>query len=198
MFSYNLLIVFLILLGIAWNLLLAVIPCLLAYEIPVWLKGRRWGGLGHKDRFVLTAAFLLWLFFFPNTAYLFTVVRYLVNYCTDYNIHWVCTEEIWKAPVVFLYACSGLPAFTYSLRKMTLITRNWLPVAIIPITALGILFGLWERANTWDIVAHPLLLLQKTAAYFLEPIALFNWLAFTAVLIVIYYGTLYLWSKRQK
>ncbi len=197
MFSPDFIIIALMPLGVAWNLVLLAIPCLLAHEIPLWLKGRRWGALTRSDRLHFLAAFLLWLFFFPNTAYMFTLVRHLVAQCSDYNIHNVCREETWQAPVFFLYALTGLPAFVYSLAKMSRVIGRALPLVIIPFTAVGILFGLWDRLNTWDIVAHPLLVLQRTIEYFAQPIGFLNWLVYTAVLFILYYSALYLWNQKR-
>ncbi len=191
-------------LGIGWNLLLAIIPCILVYELSHWVRGRTWQKSAPSARITFIAAFLFWFFFFPNTAYLFTLVRHLVDHCTDYNIHRVCFEEAWKVPLFLFYALMGLPTFVYSLRMMQRVFSQWfgsgrfLPFFIIPLTALGILFGLFERFNTWDIVTHPLTLVEKTLSYLTQPWSLLDFFVYIFVLSAIYYGTLYLWKARTK
>lgn len=189
-------------LGIGWNLLLAILPCILVYELSIWVRGRTWRQSAPSARFTFLAAFLFWLFFFPNTAYLFTLVRHLVDHCTDYNVHRVCFHEAWQVPVLFLYALMGLPTFVYSLRMMQRIFAQWfgsgwfLPVVIIPLTSLGILLGLFERLNTWDVVTRPFILIEKTWSYLTDPWSLLNFFVYVFVLGAIYYGTLYFWNSK--
>jgi len=182
---------------IVWDIFLAVVPCLTAYYLALSVKIRKWNDfkIGEKVSFVLI--FLFWLFMFPNTAYLFTMVRHLVNYCLYYDLNRVCSEgTTWMVILFFTYASIGIPTFYYALNKMSGVFKKLLnpmsaallPIIVIPLTAIGVMFGLFERFNSWDILTNPLSLIVKGIGYFTDINLFFNFLIFTISLYLIYYG----------
>lgn len=190
------------LIAIVWNVFLALIPCIVVYYMAKSIGKKKWNKLGkQKTAFVLL--FLFWLFFFPNTAYLFSIVRHLVNYCDDFDKYRVCAVGTWKVLFFFTYAAIGIPTFYYALKKMEDLFKtafnkasgNILPLIVIPLTTIGVMFGLLERYNTWDIIFRPTSLLKTVATYFTEIHPLTDFLVITALLYFIYYLTRYLLSR---
>lgn len=176
---------------VIWNIFLALLPCWAVYFLEQYKPLR-------KKRLVFALIFVFWLAMLPNTAYLFTMVRHLVNYCQNYDFYHVCRTGSWEVLFFFVYALVGVPTFYYSLSKMTaLIRRKWLPIPIIPVTAVGILFGLYERYNSWDLLVRPLEVIRTTASYFTTPFMLLDFLAFTGALFLIYYVTDFFWNLKK-
>jgi len=179
-----------------WNILLAVTPCWIAYYVALGVKNRKWKKL-KTERGALVLLFLLWLFFFPNTAYLFLTVRHLVNYCTVFDLYRVCQSSSWIPMVFFVYALVGLPTFYYALNKMKEVfervfnedVANTLPVVVIPFTAIGMMLGLYGRFNTWDILRNPVALLEELFGYFQDPSRFADFAIFTLSLYLVYYMT---------
>jgi len=176
---------------IFWNIFLALVPCWIAYFMSKANKIKRLG-------LPFIVLFLLWLFMLPNTAYLFFMVRHVVDYCTDLNAYRVCyTGGSWIPLFFFTYALIGLPTFYYAIKKMTnLVSKTYckmckkaFPIVIIPITSIGLMFGLYERFNSWDLLTRPWEILHVTTSYFQSPIMLTDFIIFTILLYVIYYVT---------
>lgn len=185
-------------LQIIWNLFLALIPCFVAYYTADSLKKKKWKQLDDIEKIGFFLIFLFWLFLFPNTAYLFSIPRHLVDYCSSYNKYRVCldTGRTWMVFFFFLYSLLGVPAFYYGLKKMSQIFKSLingtasvvLQVIVIPLTSIGVMFGLFERYNSWDVLLNPINLLKALIIYFSDANLLFTFLFFTAVLFAVYYG----------
>jgi uncharacterized membrane protein len=184
-------------LGIFWNLFLVLIPCLTVYGMTVAARGRQWKAFGWAEKAAFAALFLYWLFWFPNTAYQFMVPRHLTDYCAHFDKNRVCDTGSWLVAFFFIYAAAGLPAFYYALNRMgRLLDRLFqaklskgLILTTIPLTTLGVMLGLFERANSWDILLNPLSLVQQTLNQLQEPDKLLFFGVFTASLYLLYYGT---------
>ncbi|MBU0728065.1 DUF1361 domain-containing protein [Patescibacteria group bacterium] len=181
---------------VPWNIFLALIPCIVAYYMTKGVGKRGWEKLGNqKIAFVLL--FLFWLFFFPNTAYLFMIVRHLVNYCDDFDKYRVCLDGSWKVMFFFVYAAIGIPTFYYALNKMEKLFRSMcgkayataLPIFVIPITTIAVMFGLYSRYNSWDVLFRPTELLKTVTTYFTEIHLLTDFIVITVILYLIYYVT---------
>ncbi|PIZ72338.1 hypothetical protein COY07_03405 [Candidatus Peregrinibacteria bacterium CG_4_10_14_0_2_um_filter_43_11] len=186
------------LLGILWNLILVFVAYFLTQKIAEWLKKRSWKKLSSLDRFVFSVAFLMWFFWFPNIAYLFTENRHLLGQCEDYDYLHVCPSEAWMLIVFFAYSLIGVPVFIYVLQKMTGILKQLFnknlrhfPLVMIPLTALGMLIGLIDRLNTWDIIHHPFSVIQTGLSYFSDANRFLNFIVFTGALYLIYYGAIF-------
>lgn len=193
---------------IFWNLFLAVIPCAVVYFASVPLKKQKWEKIKAGEKIALILFFLFWLFMFPNTAYLFAIPRHIVNYCSEINAYRVCVDnaKTWMVFFFFSYALLGVPTFYYALKKMQDIFRDLfsikasksLPVFVIPLTAVGVMFGLFQRFNSWDILFNPAILIQTAVSYFTDLNLFFTFIFFTVILFLIYYGTGYFINKIVK
>lgn len=180
---------------VPWNVFLALIPCFLAWKMGGMFKSK-WSALDLKDRLGFILIFLFWLFFLPNTVYLITMVRHLLDHCSDYDpLIRVCREEAWMEAFFFLYALIGVPTFIYALKKMSnlvgrlfnRLTATFFPIILIPITTLGLFFGLFDRLNSWDVVAHPIAIIRIGLGYFADFRLVWNFMFYTATLYLIYY-----------
>jgi len=184
---------------IPWNIFLALVPCFIAYYLKKAVGIKKWEDLG-RQRLVFAMIFLIWLFMLPNTAYLFMIPRHLVDYCGDYDKYRACLDGSWKVIFFFTYAAIGLPTFYYGLRKMEKLFKSmcgkiyaiFLPIIVIPLTTIAVMFGLYERYNSWDVVLNPKELLSTAASYFTNIVMLTDFLVITAFLYLIYYVTRYL------
>jgi uncharacterized membrane protein len=176
---------------VLWNIFLALLPCWAVFFLANYKPLQ-------KNRLLFALIFLFWLAMLPNTAYLFFMVRHLVDYCTHYDQFRVCQTGSWVAFFFFAYALIGLPTFYYALSKMTkLVKRKWLPLPIIPLTSVGLLFGLYERFNSWDLITHPLQLIETAATFFTTPTLRTDFIAFTLTLFLIYYATDFFWNFKR-
>jgi uncharacterized membrane protein len=199
--KYNILMIF-------WNIFLAIIPCVTVYYMAFAVKNRKWDGFKVSEKVSFILLFIFWLLMLPNTAYLFTMVRHLVNYCWHYNIYRVCSEgTTWMVMLFFTYAILGLPTFYYALNKMSGILKKLfnpmsatvLPIVVIPLTAIGVMFGLFERFNSWDILVKPQGIIRTAFSYFTDLNLFINFLIFTISLYLIYYGMDYfIWKIIKK
>jgi len=182
---------------VLWNIFLALLPCWAVYFLIQHRKFQR-------NRLIFGLVFLFWLAMLPNTAYLFLMVRHLVDYCADYDKYRVCQTGSWMVMFFFTYALIGLPTFYYALGKMTeLVGKKWgtrvkrlFPLVVIPLTSIGLMFGLYERFNSWDILRRPWSLLETTAGYFDTCYLTTDFLVFTFALYLIYYLTDFFWKWR--
>ncbi|MBI5422023.1 DUF1361 domain-containing protein, partial [Candidatus Peregrinibacteria bacterium] len=183
-------------LGIFWNLFLILIPCLTVYGMAVAVGKRPWKALGGIERAVFVALFLYWLFWFPNTAYQFMIPRHLADYCAHFDKNRVCDTGSWLVTFFFVYALAGLPAFYYALNRMegllarvfsNRLSKGFTALAI-PLTTLGVMLGLFERANSWEVLTAPWGLAKTTVGYLQNADTLLFFGLFTASLYAIYYG----------
>ena len=188
-----------------WNVFLALVPCFTAYYLAKSVGRKKWKKL-ENNQLVFILIFLFWLLMLPNTAYLFAIVRHLVNYCDDFDCYRVCVEETWMVMFFFVYALIGVPTFYYALNKMSRLFETvfnkfsavLLPIIIIPLTSIGVMFGLFERYNSWDILTRACDILRTMIGYFTDLHQLLNFSAFTLSLYIIYYGTEYVLWKMKK
>lgn len=190
---------------IFWNIILALVPCLIAHYLAKAVGRKKWRKLGN-GQWAFVILFLFWLLLLPNTAYLFTMVRHLVNYCFDFNRYRVCADETWVVMFFFVYALIGVPTFYYALNKMKQIFKTlfnqrsatFLPIITIPLVAIGVMFGLFERYNSWDVLTKANEIIMTVFGYFMNSNQLLNLLVFTLSFYLIYYGTDYLLQKKKK
>ncbi len=178
-----------------WNIFLALIPCYLSYKGQKFVQKTPWKTLKKKTKLILVIGFLLWFFFFPNAPYLFTDIRHLVDYCPTPGPLNTCPEKAYLVPLFFTYALVGIPTFYYGLNKMSEILKTlfgqrigkWFPILMIPTTAIGLMLGLIERFNSWEVVSDPFLILKTALSYVHQPIMLLNLASYTIMMYLIYY-----------
>jgi len=180
------------LLTVAWNIFLALVPLGLYFLLRKYW--RRSGWLSGRQKLAAAVLFIGWLLFFPNTAYILTDVRHLVNFCPADSLFEVCPENAWMIMFFFTYSSLGLIAFYYNLKLMAGLVKeifnefwsNLLILLTIPITALGVLLGLLSRLNSWDIILYPAVLAQAIWYYFSQPDYFIDWFIFTIFLYLLY------------
>ena len=185
------------LLIIVWNLLLLLVPFLVVLLLHRYLVFKKAGGIGKWS--ILGIGGLIWLFFIPNSAYIITEVRHLLGYCPSEAERDVCVPYAWMIIPYFIYSLVGWVSFVLLLEQMKrflsalfdLRTGRVFTVVVIPFISLGVLLGLINRFNTWEVVMEPLQILDVMLTYFTDPTYFLNWAVFTVGLYILYFaGTL--------
>jgi uncharacterized membrane protein len=184
--------------NLVWNLVLAWIP--LAVALVVYDRYRRGRGSG-----IVLAGGALWLLFFPNAPYLVTGYKHVAE--------WSGAPVWFDVVVISASAWTGLLLGFVSLYLIQSVVRAALgataawTVALgsIAIGSFGIYLGRFERWNSWDVVAHPKLLVTDIAGRLSDPGAhprtVAVTLLFTAFLTLAYftfYSALHLARHEQQ
>lgn len=180
---------------VPWNIFLALLPCWTAYFMWENLSKKEFKNLSFFSWIIFTFSFLFWLFFIPNTAYLFSASRHLINYCVNPGMSNVCEYQFYVVPLFFIYSLIGIPTFIYALRKMSLILGKLFhpiltkifPIIMSPIIVIGILLGLFERFNSWDVLYDPLFIIRIAIEYFTKPHMVLHFIIYTLALYFVYY-----------
>jgi uncharacterized membrane protein len=150
-----------------WNLFLAVIPVALGYVVAVvgkYAAARRnvalWCGF--------VAFLLLWLAFVPNTCYLITEWRHLLDRVDSRDLY----QQSKQQPQLLIYICIlglfylcysglGVLSFTLAIRPVERLLRQrrfpFLKVApvLFSMLSLAVYLGLIVRLNSWDLWQRP-------------------------------------------
>lgn len=145
-----------------WNLFLGSLPYLITRTMsrePKWAAS--------KLNFVI--AFLLWLFWVPNSFYIITDLFHLhqnpdVPHWYDLALYMSC-------------AWNGLLMGLLSVRQMEKLwmvrfpkLRDWWFIApVMFLNAWGVYIGRFLRFNTWDLIANPFQLLTDIFPMLLHP-----------------------------
>lgn len=178
---------------IFWNLFLLLVPFFCVQSLL-----KLYSRTGFQKAYQKVAGiflFLLWVLFFPNAPYIMTDLRHISGYCPGADFTRVCPGEAWIIPVFFLYSILGWIAFVYLLNQMRGFLKTWkreklsafFPALIIPLVSLGVLLGLLNRFNSWEIFSRPLEIFQASVAYFTDWVYFRNWLIFTLGLYILYF-----------
>jgi uncharacterized membrane protein len=143
--------------GLVWNLFLAWIPLLLALLIH--------GLSSHFKRLPgeLAVCGLAWILFFPNAPYLVTDLVHL-------NYH-APVPKWFDLLMIMSFAWTGLVLGYLSLYLMQELVRRWkgrawswsFVVFVLALSSFGIYLGRFRRFNSWDVVSHPMGLLNGLA-----------------------------------
>jgi len=179
---------------VIWNISLALSP--LMFYLFLKTYWRRTGFLKFNQKAAAVVIFIFWLLFFPNTAYIITDVRHLLDYCPLDSPEKVCLVNAWMIIVFFTYSSFGWVAFYYFLKLMSNLANEIFnklqpysfAAMVIPLTSLGVLLGLLNRFNSWDVFLYPFWLLQVFPVYFLDVNYFINWLIFTLFLYLLYFA----------
>lgn len=181
------------LLIILWNLLLLVIPFLVVVFFYKYFK--IFSNKGMWKWVVLLIGGGVWLVFIPNSAYIITEVRHLLGYCPMDTPRDVCVSHSWLIVFYFVYSIIGWISFVLLLNQMRdflvwLFNRRSAQVfvvIVIPLIALGLMLGLINRFNSWEIIIEPLQILDVMLIYFTDSLYFINWMIFTIGLYILYY-----------
>lgn len=188
---------------IVWNLFLLIIPFFLCRNL-IKLQRKSKFSKWHQKLFAVCLGFV-WLLFIPNSAYVITDVRHLLNYC-PLSYYKVCAENAWMIMFFFTYAVIGWVAFVYLVNQMKILVNEiWGKLAvkiyiwfIVPVISLGVLLGLINRWNSWEIVVYPVAIAKDALMYFTDFTHFKNWLIFTMFLYILYFIGDYLFLPLRK
>jgi len=134
---------------LVWNLFLAWLPLICAFASRrLFCPNRLW-----DFNFLFPTA--AWLFFFPNSTYIFTDLIHLSS--PQHSMFWV------DMILILLFALTGLVAGFLSLYLMQRMIRRWIGQAgswvfvllIAGLSGLGVYLGRFLRWNTWDLLFQP-------------------------------------------
>lgn len=172
---------------ILWNIFLAFLAVFLANWAARIL-------LSHKKWYWKIGAFLLWLAIFPNAAYVMTDARHILGYCPLFSYGKVCDYNAWMTLFFFAFGAIGWPAFILSLRPMKkVVTRLYnktvssiFVVIMCLLAAWGVLIGLLNRFNSWDIIINPLKVVKAALKYWSNEILFFDLVMMFVILLVLY------------
>lgn len=173
---------------IIWNILLATLAIVAARWTVKLLKDKK------ASWFAKALSFSVWLAFLPNTAYLMTDVRHIIGYCPFGSYSNVCAENAWMSIFFFLYASFGWPSFVLAIRPLkSYVTKRFgLKQGILFATlacffsAWGVLLGLVNRFNSWELLTRPGQIIRVAFSYFNEASAALN-----ILFVFIFLGILY-------
>ncbi|MFH1233488.1 MAG: DUF1361 domain-containing protein [Patescibacteria group bacterium] len=181
------------LLAMLWNVLLIAIP----WAIAIWLGylWKRTKFVKLLDKFFAMILGFFWLLFIPNSIYIITDIRHLLNYCPSDSSNQICVNSAWMIPWFFLYAVVGWIFFVYLLRQMTILLKHIFDITvaklfiilIMPFISLGVLLGLINRWNSWDFFFHPFEVIKSSLIYCFDLRYFIDWFSFTVVLYVLYF-----------
>lgn len=123
-----------------FNILLAIIPVLLARLFYM------------AESFIPKVIFfLIWLFFVPNTIYIFTDILHFIIQINGKDLFGTVILAVQYA-ILFV---AGFLTFLWSLYPIELKLKRKFPAEIIAINFLigfGVLLGRVYRLNSWDII----------------------------------------------
>lgn len=187
---------------IFWNIGLMLIPWLLASILYRLWRKTGFRSFAHKG--LAGLIFFAWLLFIPNTAYVMSEVRHLIDYCPRDSAFQVCEENAWMSIFFFIYAAIGWVFYVFLLNQMkTLVAlvcnrlvSHLFVVLLVPAIALGFLLGLLNRWNSWEFFIYPRDFFATIPVYWTDSIYFTNWLFFTIFLYVLYWGGTWLFKDR--
>lgn len=181
---------------VVWNIFLVFLP--LTFYLLLKSRWRRTGFKKISQKAAAVILFIFWLLFFPNAAYIITDIRHLLDYCPLDSPNKVCAANAWMIIFFFTYSSFGWAAFYYLLKLMSDLfneifkfkrrSLDFFAALIIPLTSLGVLVGLLNRFNSWDVFLFPLWLLKALAVYFSNINYFLDWLIFTLGLYLLYFA----------
>jgi len=140
-----------------WNLFLAWLPllfALLAVERHELVKSLR-----DRKLLLLDTA---WLLFFPNAPYIFTDLVHVLaarrqSFWTEMILILLC------AMTGFLTGCLSLQLMHQRVAQLWGRAKGWLfVVAVSGLAGFGVYLGRFVRLNSWNVLTHPLRVLEGT------------------------------------
>jgi uncharacterized membrane protein len=165
---------------LAWNLVLAWIPILVA--LAAWATGR-----GRRHPGVVTVGLLAtWLLFLPNAPYILTDLIHLGSRPP---------VPVWfDALMLFSFAWNGLMLGFVSLWIVQNLVAGWygtmvawlVAAASLAAASFGIYLGRFQRWNSWDVLTQPHALAADILDRVLNPLAHMH----TVAISLLFFGLL--------
>lgn len=173
-----------------WNLTLVLLTYYLFFAAQYVIKKSKktWRA------WLFWPVFAVWYLFLPNTLYLVTDVRHLLDYCPRNSYLDVCLHGTWMIFFFFIYALIGWLTFYHLMEKMfDLLKTNYGKIVAkifrhfsLIIMPLAIMLGLVNRLNSWQMFSHPTQVLRTIASYFTEWRYLQQWIGITIITMLMY------------
>ncbi|MUG44128.1 DUF1361 domain-containing protein [Paenibacillus woosongensis] len=159
-----------------WNTFLAWIPLGLAIVLDMvsLLRGKM------LKLLLFLGVGLLWLFFYPNAAYLMTDLlhpfyRYPIS--AGMGIRFWEENLFWDHLFTILFAAMlGLAISTASLASVHALVRKYLgtvmgwifAIAVLLLSSFGVYIGRFIRWNSWDVLQDPVRIVGETIIYLMD------------------------------
>ncbi|BBH18929.1 hypothetical protein Back11_02740 [Paenibacillus baekrokdamisoli] len=176
-----------------WDVFLAWVPAFFSLLIDfvfVYIK---------KYRLVRTLLLLplglMWLFFYPNAAYLITdMLHPFIHYRSNANGSFILDLEFWYHLILFFTAALiGLFLSIYSLYSVQELVRqsfgrlmSWLfAVCVLALSSFGIYIGRFIRWNSWDVIMKPKAIVRDLHSILTDTAQLHLLLPFTALIFAV-------------
>ncbi len=187
---------------IFWNLSLIIFTYYLFYTFKYLLFQKD----NKLKSFLLILVFIAWYTFLPNTLYLLTDIRHLLDYCPRNSYLDMCAQNSWMLFVFFAYAMIGWLTFYHLTTKMLNLINKYINKHLgtfflhftLIIMPLGVLIGLIHRFNTWNLIHRPSHILTTLKLYFVDPIYLQQWIIYVICTYFLFYLSKYFIKDLQK
>ena len=169
---------------LAWNLLLAYVPLLIAN----WLSRHEFV---MRNKITLILAISAWLLFMPNSFYILTDLFHLQT--TDGHRPW------FDLTLILSFAWNGILFGIISIWKMEILLKRtkgrfasaFLIFIVMWLNAFGVYIGRFLRFNSWDIIFNPFPLFTEIVDMIINPNdykrAWAMSLCFACFIIILYY-----------
>ncbi|PLX27982.1 hypothetical protein C0583_01975 [Candidatus Parcubacteria bacterium] len=171
------------------NILLGLTPFFLGYLLIKLYKSN------YKFKsFLQFITFFVWLIFSPNAPYMIVDIRHINGFCEVSQTN-ICTNNAWHIIFFFIFGLLGWVFYFYMIDQIRVylskvLSKNFaklFPVIITPIISLGLLIGLTERLNTWDVIFNFTNVVDAIFSYLMLAENQHNLIAFTIGLYFLYY-----------
>lgn len=173
-----------------WNMILAVIPFIIAKIIHQSLSQKKW---------VKIVLLVFWLLFLPNAFYMITDLIYLSNHVYIYQEHlyaaiiyfddfipWLALFHIFLGVIISLiwgfHAISIVEAI--GMKVFNKKHLNGLLIVILFISSIGIYIGRFFRYNSWNLFSVVNIIKDLIASFSFNMV--FFILGYTLVLLFLY------------
>jgi uncharacterized membrane protein len=178
---------------ILWNIFLAVIPFFLCGYLINLQHHKKFKKIRYRILGLIIG--FLWLISIPNTAYIINDIRHITDFCPP-SLNHICAENAWMIMFFFSYGTIGWILFVYSINQMKLFLNefklnkfnDYFSYIAVPLIALGVLLGLVDRFNSWEIFIYPRELFGSLIKYLTDWQYFKNWLIFTLFLYILYFS----------
>lgn len=150
-----------------YDVWLALMPVLLAHLVVATTRSN-WPGYNWLRRAVLILLWVSWVVWLPNTCYLITEWRHLLEIVDKRNLAMRAYGDprlyLTIGRVAFFFFCfsmSGVVALVLAIRPIErLLRKNNIPfwlcaVPLFVLLSVGVYLGLILRFNSWDLARHP-------------------------------------------